>query len=304
MNGKSGYIDLITPTTFGTSTIAWEFKAQLIPKESLDRVLNAHHLLMGITDVSLQLTPLSRHIILKLGNDILQASRAEVLNKQDTEKMVLEIIAACEVLPPSPGPSSVASSENGAKAVGASVASATCKEKYLHARKPEDDQSGGDGSSRGGKWNGRNGRSKGRGNRQARGTGGRSTAAGSSKPQEAVECVEAGSGSEYGSKEWTDVSWEFVDSDQEQVDTTAEFGDLEWTWELLDSESEIDDLDLSGESNSGSSSPVADRPTDITGWLQDLEDPIIHSELTEPPLAVPPISNIEEALADQTQYES
>lgn len=304
MNGKCGYIDLITPTTFGTSTIVWEYKAQLISKESLDKVLNAHHLLMGTTDVSLQLTPLSRHRILKLGNDILQASRAEVLNKQDTEKMVLEIIAACEALPPSPGPSSVASSENGVKGVGASAAPATCKEKCLPARKPEDDRSGGDGSGRGAKGSSRNGRPKGRGNQQAKSTGGRSTAAGSPKPQEAVECVKACSESEYGSKGWTDVSWEFVDSDQERVDTTAEFGDLEWTWELLDSESEIDDLDFSGESNSGLSSPVAGGQADITGWLQDLEAGIIHSELTEPPLAVPPISNMEEALADQTQYES
>lgn len=304
VNGKTGYIDLITPTTFGTSTIVWDFRAQIISEESLEKVLNAHHRLMGTTDTPcppLQLVPSARQRIAQIGESILHASRTEVLNKQDTERMVQEIITACDVLPPSPvpssGPSSTsASSETPEKAVSAPPSPGTCKEKYPAVRKPEDDRNGGDGPGGGGsKRSGRNRKSS-PGSRKTKNTENKTTSASSSKPQDAVESLEVSECSEYGSKEW---NWEFVASDQEQVETTEEFGELEWTWELLDSESEIDDSDISEESGSGLSSPIAGGPTDIDGWLQDLQDPIIHSEITEPPLRVPPISGIEEALADQ-----
>lgn len=271
--------------------------------------------------LDLQLAPSSRRIIHQLGIDILRASRTEVLNKQDTERMVQAIITECDVLPPSPGlssgppsgplsgplsghfsnpssnPSSSVSSRNEEKTVSAPNSSGTCKEKDLDSRKPEDDRNGGDGPGGGPKGSNRYKKSKGQRNQKAKGTGEKFTAASSSKPQEAIESLEASECSEYGYKEW---EWELVDSDQEQVETTEEFGELEWTWELLDSESEIDDSDLSGESGSGFSSPIAGGPTGVAGWLQDLENDVMHSKLTGPPLATP-IPNMEEALDSQTQ---
>lgn len=310
VKGTSGYIDLITPTTFGTSTIVWDYKAQIISGESLEMILSAHHRLMGTIDVPcppLQLAPQARQIIVQIGESILHASRTEVLNKQDTERMVQEIINACDVLPPSPGPSSTsASSGTPEKAVSASTSSVTCNEKYLTVRKPEDDQDGedggdgGDGPSGSPKGSRRNRKSGSRGSQQTKSTENRSTSASSSKPQDAVESLEASECSGYGSKEW---SWELVESDQEQVETAEEFGELEWTWELLDSESEIDDSDISEESGSGLSSPITGGPADITGWLQSLHD-ITTPKLTEPSLgAALPITSMVEVLADRRQGE-
>lgn len=308
VNGKTGYIDLITPTTFGTSTIVWDFRAQIISGESLEMVLNAHHRLMGTIDAPcppLQLVPSVRQRIAQIGESILHASRTEVLNKQDTERMVQEIITACDVLPPSPVPSPVpspgpsstsASSGTPEKVASASTSSGSCKEKYPAVRKPEDDRNGGDGPSGSPKRGGKNRKSRNQGSQQTKSTENKSTSASSSKPQDAVESLEVSECSEYGGIEW---NWELVESDQEQVETTEEFGELEWTWDLLDSESEIDDSDISEESGSGLSSPVAGGPTDIAGWLQDLQDDKIHSELTEPPIGAPPILGMEQALTDQ-----
>lgn len=310
-----GYIDLITLVTLGTSTIILNFKAHKISKESFEKILSAHHKLMGTIDVprgpvlDLQLAPAARQIVLKLAEDILHASRTGVLNKQVTERIIQEIIAACSVLPPSPV-SSIASgsSEKEEKVVSPSTSSVTCKERCPAARKPEDDRDGGDGGDcgggpgRGSGGSDRRGKGKGRGKQREKDTRDKHTSASSSKAQEAVEFSEAGGLSEHSYKKSTDEDWEFVSKDcQEPDETTEEFGDLEWTWEILDCESEIDDSDLSEESGSGTPSLTAGGLADVGGWLEDL---IFHSELkskvTEPP-ATPPISIMEEAWTDEAQ---
>lgn len=321
---RHGYIDLTTPQTLGTRTIDFSYAvcSKVSPKD-FEKVANAYtrlaspQILPKIITVQAETASSPSSVsflvedIRKRVKELLGDSQEETLTKKSLEKSLKDIIMLCEEvngLPPSPpldlsGSPLTEQSTTGFHYLSTPALDKSGKSKVSRTKstksnecKPESGYQGGDdsssrggsggGSSRGGPRPSGNRARNNRSGKQNNGSGGNKSGCGTNTKQQAVTEF-----SDNSDKDWTDT-WGSVESEpQEETETTSMFGSLEW-WDLIGDCESWADSELSEESRTASSSPIAGE--DIEEWIME----VWASDLMEPSndSAITPVANLMEKL--------